>query len=73
MEQAWCRSVFQSAKVCFSFSSSSDTSRDLHQDRGGKGNPGAGAAYGQYVYKYNDFCAAHMNDGMAIYYNVPSM
>ena len=42
-------------------------------DRGGQGNPGAGAAYGQYVYKYNDFVAAHMTDGMAIYYNVPSM
>ncbi|KAL8719011.1 MAG: hypothetical protein Q9181_008123 [Wetmoreana brouardii] len=41
--------------------------------RGGSGNPGAGRAYGDYVWKYNDFCAAHMTDGWAIYYNVPSM
>ena len=73
VEQAWCRSIFQSAKVCFGFSRCSDISRGLHRDRGGTGNPGAGVEYGQYVYKYNNFCAAHLNDGMAIYYNVPSM
>ncbi|KAL8834904.1 MAG: hypothetical protein Q9170_003546 [Blastenia crenularia] len=41
--------------------------------RGGLGNPGAGAEYGMYVGKYNDFCKAHMTDGMATYYNVASM
>ena len=42
-------------------------------DRGGTGNPAAGAEYGNYVYKYNDFVAGHMTDGMATYYNVASM
>ncbi|KAG7009434.1 hypothetical protein G7Y79_00002g005490 [Physcia stellaris] len=41
--------------------------------RGGTGNPGAGSEYGQYVNKYNDFVAAHMTDGMAIYYNIPQI
>ena len=41
--------------------------------RGGMGNPGAGPAYGEYVYKYNGFVGAHMTDGMATYWNVVSM
>ncbi|KAI4179111.1 MAG: hypothetical protein L6R41_008025 [Letrouitia leprolyta] len=45
--------------------------------RGGTGNMGAGAAYGEYVRKYNSFIQAdggvHLSDGMATYYNVPSM
>ncbi|KAI4219581.1 MAG: hypothetical protein L6R40_008717 [Gallowayella cf. fulva] len=41
--------------------------------RGGLGNPGAGAEYGQYVRKYTDFAQAHMSDGMATYWNVVSM
>ncbi|KAL9024188.1 MAG: hypothetical protein Q9196_006698 [Gyalolechia fulgens] len=45
--------------------------------RGGLGNPGAGAEYGEYVQKYDAFCQAdggqHMRDGMAVYWNVHSM
>ncbi|KAL8681980.1 MAG: hypothetical protein Q9186_001922 [Xanthomendoza sp. 1 TL-2023] len=41
--------------------------------RGGLGNPGAGVEYGKYVQQYLDFVQAHMTDGMAIYWNVPSM
>lgn len=42
-------------------------------DRGGLGNPGAGPAYGNFVQQYENFVQAHMTDGMAIYFNVPSM
>ncbi|KAL8709886.1 MAG: hypothetical protein Q9220_005502 [cf. Caloplaca sp. 1 TL-2023] len=47
------------------------------QAQGGVGDPAAGAVYGQYVWKYNDFCTSdggvHLSDGMATYWNVPSM
>lgn len=48
------------------------TSAD-HNNRGGLGNPQAGPAYGEFVWKYDSFCQSHMTDGMAIYWNVPSM
>lgn len=45
--------------------------------RGGLGNPGAGAEYGDHVQNYKKFCESeggkHMTDGMAIYWNVASM
>ena len=71
-------SIFCVAEVCFVLwpvlqAKQSFVANDDDLQRGGTGNPGAGAAYGQFVYKYNDFVAAHMTDGMAIYYNVPSM
>ncbi|KAL8897188.1 MAG: hypothetical protein Q9207_007337 [Kuettlingeria erythrocarpa] len=45
--------------------------------RGGLGNPGAGAEYGNYVEKYRMFCESdggvHKSDGICTYWNVASM
>ncbi|KAL8912812.1 MAG: hypothetical protein Q9171_002270 [Xanthocarpia ochracea] len=41
--------------------------------RGGLGNQHLGEEYGKYVGKYEEFSKSHMNDGMAIYYNIASV